>query len=108
MRKKIAVLGAGESGMGAALLAKKKGLEVFVSDNGNINNKNKKVLSNHEIEWEEGKHSLSKILLADEVVKSPGIPDGIELIESIKSSGKGIISEVEFAYHGKDWCAKVK
>ena len=84
--------------MGAALLAKKKGLEVFVSDNGNINNKNKKVLSNHEIEWEEGKHSLSKILLADEVVKSPGIPDGIELIELIKSSGKGIISEVEFAY----------
>ena len=98
MGKKIAVLGAGESGVGAALLAKKKGLAVFVSDSGSIKNKDKKVLSNHEIKWEEGKHSLEKILLADEVVKSPGIPDDIELINSIKSSGKSVISEVEFAF----------
>ena len=98
MGKKIAVLGAGESGVGAALLAKKKGLAVFVSDSGSIKNKDKKVLSNHEIKWEEGKHSLEKILSADEVVKSPGIPDDIELIASIKSSGKSVISEVEFAF----------
>ncbi len=98
MGKKIAVLGAGESGVGAALLAKKKGLAVFVSDSGSIKNKDKKVLSNHEIKWEEGKHSLEKILSADEVVKSPGIPDDIHLIASIKSSGKRVISEVEFAF----------
>lgn len=98
MGKKIAVLGAGESGVGAALLAKKKGLAVFVSDSGSIKNKDKKVLSNHDIKWEEGKHSFEKILSVDEVVKSPGIPDDIELIASIKSSGKSVISEVEFAF----------
>ncbi|MEE2699859.1 MAG: UDP-N-acetylmuramoyl-L-alanine--D-glutamate ligase [Bacteroidota bacterium] len=98
MSKKIAVLGAGESGMGTALLAKKKGLEVFVSDIGNIKKEDKKVLSNNEIKWEEGRHSIADILSADEVVKSPGIPDDIKLIKSIKSKGKNVISEVEFAF----------
>ncbi|OUV72751.1 MAG: UDP-N-acetylmuramoyl-L-alanine--D-glutamate ligase [Flavobacteriales bacterium TMED123] len=98
MGQKIAVLGAGESGIGAALLAKKKGIEAFVSDSGSIKNKDKEVLSNHEIKWEEGKHSLEKILSADEVVKSPGIPDDNELIVSIKLRGKSVISEVEFAF----------
>ena len=98
MGKKIAVLGAGVSGIGTAILAKKNGLEVFVSDSGIIKKENKTVLSNNNIKWEEGKHSLNKILSADEVVKSPGIADNIALIQSIKSSGKNVISEVEFAF----------
>jgi len=96
--KKVVVLGAGESGVGAAILAKKKGLEVFVSDSAAITKENKKVLSNNEIKWEEERHSLDEILLADEVIKSPGIPDVIELIKAIKSKGINVISEVEFAF----------
>ena len=94
--KKLIVLGGGESGLGAALLAKKNGYDVFVSDKGMISDK--EVLTNNEIKWEEGNHSLSEILSADEVVKSPGIPDTIRLISDIKDSGIPIISEVEFAY----------
>ena len=94
--KKLIVLGGGESGVGAALLAKKNGYDVFVSDKGTISDK--EVLTNNEIKWEEGNHSLSEILSADEVVKSPGIPDTIKLISNIKDSGIPIISEVEFAY----------
>jgi len=94
--KKIIVLGGGESGVGAALLAKKNGYDVFISDKGTISDK--EVLANNEIKWEEGNHSLSEILSADEVVKSPGIPDTIKLISDIKDSGIPIISEVEFAY----------
>ena len=94
--KKLIVLGGGESGLGAALLAKKNGYDVFVSDKGIISDK--EVLTNNEIKWEEGNHSLSEILSADEVVKSPGIPDTIRLISDIKDSGIPIISEVEFAY----------
>ena len=94
--KKLIVLGGGESGLGAALLAKKNGYDVFVSDKGTISDK--EVLANNEIKWEEGNHSLSEILSADEVVKSPGIPDTIKLISDIKDSGIPIISEVEFAY----------
>ena len=71
MIKKIVVLGAGISGVGAAVLAKKKGFNVFVSDKGIITEANKKVLLNNEIEWEEGKHTLQHILNADEVIKSP-------------------------------------
>ena len=94
--KKLIVLGGGESGVGAALLAKKNGYDVFVTDKGTISDK--EVLTNNEIKWEEGNHSLSEILSADEVVKSPGIPDTIKLISDIKDSGIPIISEVEFAY----------
>ena len=94
--KKLVVLGGGESGIGAALLAKKNGHDVFVSDKGIITDK--EVLTNNDIKWEEGNHTLSEILTATEVVKSPGIPDSIDLIKTIKEKGINIISEVEFAY----------
>jgi len=96
--KKIVILGAGESGVGAAILAEKKGLNVFVSDSGKIENKNKKALSNNEIKWEEGRHSLQKIFQCDEVIKSPGIPDSTEVIQQLKKEGIPVISEVEFAF----------
>ncbi|HLU51864.1 MAG TPA: UDP-N-acetylmuramoyl-L-alanine--D-glutamate ligase [Flavobacteriaceae bacterium] len=95
--KKLIVLGAGESGVGAAILAKKKGFEVFVSENGKIKNKYNEVLINHEIGREEGGHTESKILDADLVVKSPGIPDNLLIIQKIKEKGIPVISEIEFA-----------
>ena len=98
MEKQIVILGAGESGVGAAILAKKKGLKDFVSDSGIITKENKKVLSNNEIKWEEGKHTMEKILQAKEVVKSPGIPDDIDIIQAIKLAGISVVSEVEFAF----------
>ena len=73
--KKIVVLGAGESGAGAAVLAKKQGFEVFVSDMSAIKDKYKSMLDSHQIEWEEGRHTEEKILDADEVIKSPGLAD---------------------------------
>lgn len=94
---KIVILGAGESGVGAALLAKKKGMKVFVSDAGKIAEKYKKVLLHNEIDWEEGKHSLEKVFLATEVIKSPGIPDAVKLITDLKLKGIPVISEIEFA-----------
>ena len=98
MQKSIVVLGGGVSGTGAAVLAKKKGFDVFLSDNGKISNKNKKVLTDNEIHWEEGQHSLGKILHADEVIKSPGISEKIKLIKKIDSQNTPVISEIEFAY----------
>ncbi|MFI5164191.1 MAG: Mur ligase family protein, partial [Bacteroidia bacterium] len=95
--KRIVVLGAGESGVGTAVLAKKKGFEVFVSDKGKIKDKYKKVLSHYEIVYEEGKHTKSMILNAGEVVKSPGIPDESEMIVELKKKKIPIISEIEFA-----------
>ncbi|MBI4945585.1 MAG: UDP-N-acetylmuramoyl-L-alanine--D-glutamate ligase [Bacteroidetes bacterium] len=93
----LVILGAGESGVGAAVLAKKKGFDVFVSDFGKIKNKYKKVLSLNEIAYEEGKHTKRMILNADEVVKSPGIPDKSEMILELKKKKIPIISEIEFA-----------
>ena len=98
MNKRIVVLGAGISGVGAAVLAKKKEFNVFVSDKGVITDENKAVLLNNEIEWEEGKHTLDKILNSDEVIKSPGIPDKIDIIQQIHKKGILVISEVEFAF----------
>lgn len=98
MKKQIVVLGAGISGIGAAVLAKKKGFNVFVSDKGTITDNNKTVLLNNEIDWEEGTHTLDLILNADEVIKSPGIPNGIDLIQQIKNKGISIVSEIEFAF----------
>ncbi len=94
---KIVVLGAGESGAGAAVLAKAKGFEVFVSDSGSIKPKYKEMLDAHGIEWEEGGHSEERILGADEVVKSPGIPDKAPIVQQLKAKGIHIISEIEFA-----------
>jgi UDP-N-acetylmuramoylalanine--D-glutamate ligase len=93
----VMVLGAGESGTGAAILAKKKGFEVFVSDKGKIEDKYKNVLLNIGIDFEEGLHSEERILQACEVIKSPGIPDQLELINKIRQQGIPVISEIEFA-----------
>jgi len=98
MAKRIVVLGAGISGVGAAVLAKQKGFDVFVSDKGTITDENKVVLLNNEIEWEDHKHTIEYILNADEVIKSPGIPDGVELIQQLITKEIPVISEVEFAF----------
>ena len=95
--KNIIVLGAGESGVGAAILAKKKGFDVFVSDFGKIKEKYINVLLHFEINFEEGKHTASLILQADEVIKSPGIPDNTAIIKAIENKGIPIIDELEFA-----------
>jgi UDP-N-acetylmuramoylalanine--D-glutamate ligase len=93
----IAVLGAGESGVGAAILAKTKGIPVFVSDRGIIKTEYRNVLLQYEIDFEEGKHSHDKLLQAAEVVKSPGIPDKIPVLEAFRRKGTPVISEIEFA-----------
>ncbi len=94
---KIVVLGAAESGVGAALLAKAKGFEVFVSDSGKIAAQFKKKLEDNKIDFEEGQHSEEKIFAAKEIIKSPGIPDKIELLKNAKKNKIKIISEIEFA-----------
>ena len=96
-RRRIVVLGAAESGAGAAVLAKKEGFDVFVSDMGMIKDRYKKMLDDHDIEWEEGQHTEGKILSADEVIKSPGIPDEAPMVQKIIAKGIHIISEIEFA-----------
>lgn len=96
-QSKIVILGAGESGVGTAILAKKKGFEVFVSDSGIIKNKYKEVLLNNGIEWEEEGHSEAKILSSDLVMKSPGIPDTVAIVIKLKENGIEVISEIEFA-----------
>lgn len=95
--KRIVVLGAGESGAGAAVLAKKEGFDVFVSDMSAIKDKYKKLLDDHGIEWEEGHHTEEKILNADEVIKSPGIPKEAPMVRKLIEQGTHIISEIEFA-----------
>lgn len=95
--KRIVILGAGESGAGAAVLAKKEGFDVFVSDMSKINDKYKKILDDHNIEWEEGHHTEEKILNASEIVKSPGIPKEAPMIKKVMEKGIHIISEIEFA-----------
>ena len=97
MEKRIVILGAGESGTGAAVLAKLKGFEVFVSDLSSIQVKYKEVLDKYQIEWEEGQHTEEKILWADEIVKSPGIPDKAPIIKKLKEKDIPVISEIEFA-----------
>ena len=94
---KIVILGAGESGAGAAVLAKKEGFEVFVSDMSKIKDKYKKLMDDHGIEWEEAHHTEEKILDADEVIKSPGIPKEAPMVQKLLAKGTPIISEIEFA-----------
>ena len=98
MRTRIVVLGAGISGVGAAVLANSKGLDVFISDIGKITDANKTVLLNHDIDFEEGQHTLDKILNADEIIKSPGIADNIDLIQELNLQNTPVISEIEFAF----------
>ena len=97
MEKRIVILGAGESGCGAAVLAQKLGFDVFVSDFGAITDKYKEMLDSYGIRWEEKKHSEEVILSAAEVIKSPGIPHEAPIIVKIKNAGIPIISEIEFA-----------
>lgn len=94
---KVVVLGAGESGIGAALLAKQLGYEIFVSDKGSIKEKYKQELVENNIPFEEGNHSEKKIFEASVIIKSPGIPDKIELIRRLNEKGLEVISEIEFA-----------
>jgi len=96
-KDKIVILGAGESGAGAAVLAKKQGFDVFVSDMSSIKDKYKELLNKYDVEWEEGKHSEELILNADEIIKSPGIPDKAPIIQKLKALNIPIISEIEFA-----------
>lgn len=97
MAKRIVILGAGESGAGAAVLAQKKGFDTFVSDMSLIKDKYKNMLNERGIQWEEGHHTEELILNADEVIKSPGIPNDAPLILKLKEQGTPIISEIEFA-----------
>ena len=97
MKKKIVILGAGESGAGSALLAQKKGFDVFVSDKGQIKDNYRKILDDHRIKWEEGNHTETAILSADEVIKSPGIPENAPIIITLREKGIPVISEIEFA-----------
>jgi UDP-N-acetylmuramoylalanine--D-glutamate ligase len=95
---KIAILGAGESGVGAGILAKKVGAEVFVSDYGKIGESYKAELNKYEIEYEEQQHTEIRILTADLVIKSPGIPDKASIIKKLKSKNIEIIDEIEFGF----------
>jgi UDP-N-acetylmuramoylalanine--D-glutamate ligase len=98
MREKIIILGSGESGVGAALLAKQKDYDVFVSDGGVIASGYKNELINNGIEFEEGRHSTERILDASLVIKSPGIPEKNEFVKEIRKKGIKLISEIEFAF----------
>ena len=97
MRKQIVILGAGESGTGAALLAKGKGYDVFVSDHGQIKEKYRSELQQYNIQFEEGHHSFDKILKAEIIIKSPGIPDKAAVVKKIKEAGIELVDEIEFA-----------
>ena len=93
----IAILGAAESGVGAAVLAQKQGFDVFVSDLGSIKAEYKSTLTQYNISFEEGKHTTEKILSANQIIKSPGIPDSADIIKSIKEKNIPVVSEIEFA-----------
>ena len=101
MKERLVILGAGESGVGTAVLAKQKGYDVFVSDGGKIKEGYRSELQLNQIEFEEAQHSTDKILNAAIVMKSPGIPEKNELVKSIRAKGIPVISEIEFAYRYK-------
>jgi UDP-N-acetylmuramoylalanine--D-glutamate ligase len=95
--QRLVILGGGESGVGTAILGKKKGYDVFVSDFGKIKDNYKEVLTINGIKWEEETHTENKILNADIVMKSPGIPDKSGIVKKIKEKSIQIVSEIEFA-----------
>ena len=97
MKSKIVILGAGESGAGSAVLAVSKGFDVFVSDKGEVKEKYRDILNSYQIRWEEGNHNEELILSADEVIKSPGIPENAPIVVKIREKGIPVISEIEFA-----------
>ena len=96
-KRRIVILGAGESGTGAAILAKDKGFDVFVSDYGQIASNYRQILDDEQIAWEDGQHTLDRILAADEVIKSPGIADTTPVMKAVLSKNIPVISEIEFA-----------
>jgi UDP-N-acetylmuramoylalanine--D-glutamate ligase len=97
MKKKIVILGAGESGVGAAVLALKEGFDVYVSDKGHIKDKYREILDKYKISWEQDNHNETIILSADEVIKSPGIPENSPIVLKLHEKGIPVISEIEFA-----------
>ena len=101
MKHRLVILGSGESGVGAAILGKENGYDVFVSDAGKIKDNYKEELIQHKIGFEEGQHSELLILNADEIVKSPGIPEKNEMVKAIRKKGIPVISEIELAYRFK-------
>lgn len=101
-KRHITILGAGESGVGAAVLAKKQGWEVFVSDFGAVKPSFSKDLNDLGVKWEQGQHSMDEVLKAELVIKSPGIPDTVPVIKAIKEKGIKVISEIEFAGYYSD------
>lgn len=104
MKKRIVILGSGESGTGAALLAQRQGFDVFVSDKGAIKDEYKKQLDAHGIAWEEGQHSMDKILKATEIIKSPGIPEKTEVMQAVRDKGINVIGEIEFGWRYAGRC----
>jgi len=105
MLKRIVILGSGESGTGAALLGKAKGFDVFVSDKGPIKDVYKQELDAQGIAWEENGHSMDNILNADEIIKSPGIPEKTELMQAVRAKGINVIGEIEFGYRYAGKCS---
>jgi UDP-N-acetylmuramoylalanine--D-glutamate ligase len=101
MKKRLVILGGGESGVGAALLAQQQGYDVFLSDGGNLKDNYRTELQQHQIPFEEGQHSVEKILSADEIVKSPGIGEKNEVVKQIRQKGISVISEIELAFRYK-------
>ncbi|WP_373517913.1 UDP-N-acetylmuramoyl-L-alanine--D-glutamate ligase [Pricia sp.] len=95
--RRLVILGAGESGIGTAILGKQKGYDVFVSDRGRIKDRYREVLEHFNMDWEAEKHTEAKILNADLVMKSPGIPDSVPLVKALREKGIPVISEIEFA-----------
>ncbi len=95
--KKIVILGGGESGVGAALLAKKQGFDVFLSDGGKLKDDNKSELTEAAIDFEEEQHTEARIMAADEIIKSPGVPEKAEIMKHVRAQGIHVISEIEFA-----------
>ena len=98
MQQRLSILGGGVSGIGAAILAKKKGFNVFLSDKKTLSKDTKDLLEENNIDWEEGNHSLNKIINSNEVIISPGIPNSSVIIKKIKSLNIPIISEIEFGF----------
>lgn len=97
MKKKLIILGAGESGVGTAILGKQQGFEVFVSDSGTIKESYKNELNKHQLKWEENHHTTAEILAADVVMKSPGIPESVSIVQKLIKQNIPVISEIEFA-----------
>ena len=98
---RLVILGGGESGIGSAILGKKQGYQVFLSDAGSLKENYKKELNDHAIEFEEGGHTESKILNADEIMKSPGIPEKNDMVKQVREKGIAVISEIEMGYRFK-------